>query len=220
MAIAFDASSKLAWSTASTYTWSHTCSGANRILIVGIFGSGAVSTVKYNGVSMTLAKSHSFFGIVYLYYLLAPATGTNTIEVVMTTSALRPMHASSYTGVSDIGATAGGGEQDGDDSITTSITLQATNSYTVEIQESGHATGADDINEGSGQTKLEQDRDDNDGIMAIGYKAQGATGATTLNYTYSGGGNEAQRTAIVELKEGSQSSGTARPISNLLLMGV
>jgi hypothetical protein len=57
MAIAVDATSQDHSATATSLTFSHTCSGSNRILFVGIVGditTDTVTGVTYAGVSMTL----------------------------------------------------------------------------------------------------------------------------------------------------------------------
>lgn len=113
MAIAYDASSSLnasAWSSGSSFTWSHTCSGSNRYLIVGVFvanGTDIVSGVTYNGVAMTRINT----GVknpaqerTYLYGLTAPATGDNDIVVTLSTSNSFVAAAGvSYTGVKQTG---------------------------------------------------------------------------------------------------------------------
>lgn len=80
MAITFDSSAK---NVASSATWSHTCTGSNLILIVGLaIGQNTNATVTYNGVSMTMVGSAGIstsYTLQY-FYLLNPSTGTNTIS--------------------------------------------------------------------------------------------------------------------------------------------
>src|SRR4051794_35695390 len=98
MAVAFDAvgpSSAGASSTASTTgAWSHTCTGANRCLFVGVAAGvspdGAIpATATHGGGPMTSAglvrSNSSNRGWVQLCSLTGPATGAST--VVVTTSA-------------------------------------------------------------------------------------------------------------------------------------
>jgi hypothetical protein len=95
-AIAFDASS---WNSAT-----HTCSGSNRLLIVGVIdgGSDTITGVSYGGVAMTLlAKLAHSSRYHYYYYLLNPASGENAISVGGT-GELTHMSAS-YTGVKQTG---------------------------------------------------------------------------------------------------------------------
>ena len=108
MSVAFDAvgpsSSGFTFSNTTsdpspiTHSWSHSCSGSNRLLLVGVVigvpaggaGDGAVTalTVTYNGVSMTsqgrVHSNASTTGFVELFSLINPATGSNTVLVTMT----------------------------------------------------------------------------------------------------------------------------------------
>lgn len=83
----------------SPEVWSHTCSGSDRILIVGTqyyVGSGGggnvvITDVTYAGVSMTALatytpQSSAGGGSIGLYYLVAPSTGANNISVSWTGS--------------------------------------------------------------------------------------------------------------------------------------
>lgn len=93
MALAFDAvgptsSGKTASFSAST-SWSHTTgAGSGRLLFVSAtFNSAPTScTATYNGTSMTVIGSQNgnnqgFNGSVWLFGMIAPASGTNTIVV-------------------------------------------------------------------------------------------------------------------------------------------
>lgn len=95
MAIAFDSSSKTTGSSVTSLSVSHTCSGSNRILIVftGLFVGGApppqCTGVTYNSVPMTrfsfvnTQNNNELSG----WYLINPATGTNTIQASYNMSA-------------------------------------------------------------------------------------------------------------------------------------
>ena len=81
--------------TATPFTWQHICSGANRVLLVGVVVSGADGTVSttatYNGVACaSIAKRYSndgTAGYAELFALAGPAIGTNTVSVAVTGSA-------------------------------------------------------------------------------------------------------------------------------------
>lgn len=80
-------------------TFSHTCSGANRLLLVAIgnsTGTVNVGTVTYNGVTMTLLDYNNNGG---LWGLLAPTLGANNIVVSGYASQLITAVSASYTGV-------------------------------------------------------------------------------------------------------------------------
>lgn len=92
--VVFDASSNSGYQTAqSSYSWSHTCSGNNRYLTVGIsmlsVGGSSVSSITYNGVSLSLIKAQaSVSGAVRaeLWGLAVPASGPHTITVTLSAS--------------------------------------------------------------------------------------------------------------------------------------
>ena len=88
----FDAVSSAVGSGAGPYTWSHTCSGSNRVLFVKVSyydSADSVSVVTYNGVAMTAMSgslvSNGQYSVVW-YYLINPATGSNTVSVSVTGS--------------------------------------------------------------------------------------------------------------------------------------
>jgi sugar (pentulose or hexulose) kinase len=145
MAIAVDStSSGRSPSGTSAHSWDHTCSGSDRLLIVGIMappdsGSYNVTNVTYNGVSMTkLGTQIKVSGgtadwWISLYGLLAPATGTNTVS--FTSSNSLAACAVSYTGVSQSGlpdssnqANSGGSNVS---TFTLSTTVSASNCWLV-----------------------------------------------------------------------------------------
>lgn len=99
MALAFDAVGPSAAGATGTspVTWSHTCSGSQRVLLVGVAvgntsGSDAsnVVSVTYAGVAMTsIGIRHSNdnpFGFVQVFGLINPASGANNVVVTVTNS--------------------------------------------------------------------------------------------------------------------------------------
>lgn len=66
-----------------TLTFAHTCSGINRVLIVGVACNGYVLTsVTYAGVGMTKkAEASESSGYAYIWSLIDPATGANNIVI-------------------------------------------------------------------------------------------------------------------------------------------
>lgn len=93
--IVFDAASNSGYKSAAAepdgiYSWSHTTAGANRYLVVGIsmlsVAGSSVTGITYAGVSLTkIGHVASVTGAVRaeLWGLIAPALGTNTIEVTL-----------------------------------------------------------------------------------------------------------------------------------------
>lgn len=106
MAIARDATSSGS-TTATSLTVSHTNTGSNLILVASLITSASsagdiVTGVTYNGVAMTRQSTIVLGGNVarlYMYYLLAPATGANDIVISTSVSTLIQSHNVSYTGV-------------------------------------------------------------------------------------------------------------------------
>jgi len=87
--IAFDVASSAGNTNQSSLSWSHTTtsSSANRLMLVGV-GVWAdtpqpVSSVTYNGVNLTFLGSDTASGgaSLWLYGMVNPATGTNTVTV-------------------------------------------------------------------------------------------------------------------------------------------
>ncbi|NTW31404.1 MAG: hypothetical protein HGB12_02025 [Bacteroidetes bacterium] len=107
-AIAFDASSTFGESQTSSATFSHTCSGANRILFVGGWVRGVsnfVTSITYNGIPMTqignqidVLNNGGYHDKVFLFYLINPTSGTNNIIVTYTSTNWQCVSAVSYTG--------------------------------------------------------------------------------------------------------------------------
>lgn len=92
MALAVDAVSTMTGTGVGPFTWSHTCSGSNRVLKVDVmyYESGdTISALTYNGVSMTVIPSSTVSNGQYTvtsYSLVAPATGSNTVSLTFTGS--------------------------------------------------------------------------------------------------------------------------------------
>ena len=113
-AIAFDNATKVVGSATSSLTFSHTSTttGQNLILFVSTYedlsapGSSLITGVTYNSAPLTSISSdqRSPDGWETLWYLLAPATGTNDVTVSASSSVagLRAI-AASYTGAKQSG---------------------------------------------------------------------------------------------------------------------
>lgn len=107
MAIAFDAVNSAAPGFASSVSYYHACAGSDRILLVWVVidrfnGATAASAVTYNGVALSRYGSNYTDGShgIDLWYLVAPATGSNQLSVTITGTMAKPCVVSlSYTGV-------------------------------------------------------------------------------------------------------------------------
>lgn len=106
MSIAFGSSSTSSFTSGTSHTFSHSTSGSNRILFVIActnVGSDVVTGVTYAGVSMSFVVKRvdsSNNRYLYIYQLVAPATGSNNVVISTSSSVAITGVASSYTGAS------------------------------------------------------------------------------------------------------------------------
>lgn len=116
--------------SATSLSWTHTCSGSDRYLRVSIFFNGAHSNVSvtYNGVSMSLVDSVTDgTRVFYTYELVAPATGANTVSITWTTTRAVLGTSVSYTNV-DQGSPRGTVEKVSSTSSPTSVDVSLNSS--------------------------------------------------------------------------------------------
>lgn len=156
MAIAFDAASDGGAALPGTsLSWSHTCTGSDRLLRVGTRGSSGgsdvITGVTYNGVALTkIGSSYKGSGDrwIAIWELANPASGSNTIVISSASDVILGL-AVSYTGadVYDASATA---STAGDFSLTVSATPTADNCWVSAFF--GKNTG-DTPSGGTGTTK-------------------------------------------------------------------
>lgn len=104
MAIAFDSASwVVSWAPVTTQTWSHTCSGTDRILMVQTASNAwQINSVTYNSIALTKIAdiAHTGFWFVWLWYLIEPSSWANTVSVTWAGSTFYVCNSSSYTWVS------------------------------------------------------------------------------------------------------------------------
>ena len=104
MAIVYDNASFADGNSASPSV-SHTASGTDRFVAIGILALGdeTISAISYGSQTPTLIRRFNLgFGsstTIWLYGLVAPATGAQTISVTKSASSLWGIGAVSYTGV-------------------------------------------------------------------------------------------------------------------------
>jgi hypothetical protein len=145
MAIALDvASNSGVKSLVTTFNWSHTCTGSDLVLIVGVGVSDltgtdrVISSVTYNGTSMTQIENSdggADNNASWLFYLFNPSTGANTVQVNFNAGTLTNTvgGAVSLTGVDNTGIDAHTNQHTTNaDSITTSVTTVADNSWVID----------------------------------------------------------------------------------------
>jgi len=109
MAIAYDTGTDGGESTGTTLTWSHTCTGSQRFLVVALLevATDSVTGVTYNGSAMfqmgtTVTQGGNTW--TNLWGIKNPSSGANNIVATrtLTTDKLRGV-ATSYTGVNQTG---------------------------------------------------------------------------------------------------------------------
>jgi hypothetical protein len=145
MAIAFDVANSAADSPlGSSFSWSHTCTGANLILVVmvGIIDTSgtpaSVSGITYNGVSLTKIRRDIGANANFseMWYLIAPATGANTVAVTLTSTPAQAAGGGSVslTGVSQSGVLdAQGGATASSGQPSVSLTTTTLNDWILDI---------------------------------------------------------------------------------------
>lgn len=94
--------------SSTTFSWSHTLSSSATGILIEFVANGAVSSVKVGGVTATLLGSKVIASSItaYVYGLLSPPTGTQTVLVTLTTSTSLNGNSDSYIGVSSFGTAA------------------------------------------------------------------------------------------------------------------
>ena len=109
MAIAFDVATDGGSTTGTSLTFSHTCTGSDLVLFVGILsavGADNVTGVTYSGVAMTRVEIRNEATpnrVNYLYMLVGPATGANNVVISSGSSQFIAGVAASYTGAAQSG---------------------------------------------------------------------------------------------------------------------
>lgn len=110
MAIALDAQAGLienGFQAGATESWSHTCTGSDRLLVVSVMlwqdvaGTGTISGITYNGVAMTKAQGVTNGAMrAEIWYLANPASGANNVSAtIVGATDDRKFRSVSYTGV-------------------------------------------------------------------------------------------------------------------------
>ncbi len=189
--ITHDASSNSGYNTAdANYLWSHTCSGTDRYLVVGIsmlsVAGSSVSGITYNGVALGfLGAVSSVSGAVRseLWGVVAPDTGTHDIDVTLSAALDSIGSASSFTGVHQTspveGFNSASATNVGAADATVDITTVADNDWVID----NVATTDTAITVGTGQTQ----RSNVSGALGSGASStegpKTPAGAVTMSWT-------------------------------------
>lgn len=142
--IAYDATGSGGTASGTSISFSHTCSGSDRILFVGvsvrgISGRDSLTGVTYNGDALTLVdKSLNTVDAdryTYLYYMIAPDTGAHNVVVSVSETAAITGVSQSYTGAHQSGQPDSFNDNsvNSASSITTSTTTVQDNSWLVSV---------------------------------------------------------------------------------------
>lgn len=207
MAIAFDAASEGNRGTndANSITFAHTCTGSDRILLVGALSNGAggdiVNSVTYNAVACTKIASHNLTGDQWLsiWYLIAPATGANNIVVGVsgTSDGLYGM-GSSYTGAKQSGQPDSSNTGTATGNLTLSTTVVANDSWLYSIARNATSglpsagTGTTIRGTGVAFNQGDSNAGVGTGSQSMGWNAAaGTTGGVIVSIAPAGGGGGA-----------------------------
>jgi hypothetical protein len=140
MAIAYDTSTDGSSTSGTSLSFTHTTSGSDRILFVGVVGdytTDGVIGATYNSIAMTLVSKNNgagnFARWTYLYVLPNPNLGTNSVFVTTSSSQFIAAGAISYTGAKQSGQPDAftNARDDGSHNQTTSLTTVADNCWLV-----------------------------------------------------------------------------------------
>lgn len=186
MAIAFDAKTATTTSATSSLTFSHTCSGTNRILFVtSCANTGSTTTgVTYAGVAMTQVGSVTDIGPThYLWVLVNPASGANNV-VITNSGSVTAGSALSFTGAKQTGQpdATSTGTSTTTASFSKSVTTVADNCFTVCTSRTGSGNA---LTGGTNTTVANQPELTYFGSGGIWYSTTAKTpaGSDTLNVT-------------------------------------
>lgn len=188
MAIAFDATANSGLQTmTSPYSYNLTVAGDDRFLVVGVAFSGlgqSVTGITYNGVALTLieAKNSATSRRAELWGLIAPATGTNSVTVTLSSAVTSISGAMSFTGVdqstpNEADANASGA---GTSDISVAVTTVADNDWVVDFASTGDTAAT----VGAGQTEKVNVADMMFGSGLMSYEGpKTPAGSVTMSWT-------------------------------------
>jgi hypothetical protein len=188
MALAVDAISNSGAKTSSSgYTWSHTCTGTNLVLIVCVTSGSTtpqvVTGITYNSVALTQAVTAAIANARSdIWYLKNPSTGANTISVTLAGTATRTGGAAvSFTGADQSNPIHKSNSDASSGTPSVSVTTTVENTYLVASLYHGNETTAT----GGGQTSICLLTFGGNDAYGASYKALAAATSGTMSYTVS-----------------------------------
>lgn len=180
---------------ATSHSFSHTCTGSNLVLIVGVHLDtidDQTTSVTYNSVSMTLEAEESGTYNTSMHRLAGPATGANTVAVSWAGSFFSAHGAMSFTGVNQSDPTGAVQQISGNgSSVTDDVTDSATDDMVVAVVSVNNITA--NITEGANQTeRYESLGPFGDRISGAGSSEPGGSGTITMSHSWTGNQLHAQ----------------------------
>ena len=197
----------------SSASWNHRITGTDPFLIVAIsMGtiSESVTSITYAGVALTKAAEQNQSGSpdvrVELWYLAAPATGNNSVNVTLTGNARFVASSASFTGVDQV--TPIEDTDTGTDAApTVQVTTTSNNAWVVDVLAQERSTPTPSV--GAGQTQLWSNSSGGSASQRV-YGAGSSegpvspVGAVTMSWSFGMGRNWAA--AAVAIKPGTPGS--------------
>lgn len=187
MAIAFDTSAALTRVTGTSLTQSYTNNGDLLVVQAGTVGD-LISGVTYNGVSMTQltkVQNANLGSWIYMFYLIAPATGANNIVISHTGVGLIEGNAASYSGTNQSSFPDSSNTNRGTGtSFSTSTTVVASNCWLVGFLDNDNTatTGTSNWTKRQEQTDFVLTLADSNGTVGTGSQTQSGTIGGSANW--------------------------------------
>lgn len=192
MAIALDTTASSQTNTANSLTFSHTCTGANLVLFVGVsvannaIGISSVTYVKGgNSTSMTQVDNQGATAAnTFLFSMIAPDTGAHNIVITLSSSTtIITASSASYTGANQ------SSQPDAHNKVAgTSLTLAVVNSGCWIVATSGASIGGGvTYSAGSGFTLRQQTNQGGDMNGLEDSNGTVSTGNNTVAFSTSSG---------------------------------
>lgn len=179
-AAAFDAAASAGFGFVSSWSWSHTSAGADRVLYVMLsqVTDRTVSAITYGGQAMTEIKTALQTSRYRLFRLLAPPTGANSVSITFAASTRGVGGSVSLTGVDQSTPNDTIVEElVGDASI---VVASATNDMVIDFISANSVVGA--YAAGPGQT-LHYDTEDGGGFEEQASSREAGAASVTMSYT-------------------------------------
>ena len=189
MAISIGNSTTSSNTGSSTLTFSHD-NESNNFLTVGVShrrGADDVSGVTYNGVSMTRSIARVANNGVYIYELVAPASGSNDVVVTVSAGTDRALHATATSATqikqsSPLDDTAGSSTPGSATSLSDSVTTTVADTLIVQVWQQ---TGSDVALTPSNITEVGESHQTGTigSNHAFGYRIESSTGTYTSGWS-------------------------------------